>query len=342
MTTLHEAMFYRKEKGKVICELCPHRCVIKDGKKGICGARKNIGGKLISLSYGRVVAEHADPIEKKPFFNFAPGSYAYSIASIGCNMRCKHCQNWEISQKREGYESLKYKSPEDIVKSAKNAKCNGLSYTYTEPTVFYEMAYDTAVISNKEQMYNTLVTNGYINEEALKKILPYIDAVNMDMKASNQKFYREICGAENYEILWKNIKKIFKNTHIELTTLIIPTLNDKKTEIEQIAERIIEISKEIPWHITAFYPHYRLLHLPPTDREALITLRETALNMGLNYVYTGNIFFEEGETTFCPECGNAVIKRAGFEIVKFEVENGRCKFCGKHLNIRGLEWSPYY
>ncbi|RLG54961.1 MAG: AmmeMemoRadiSam system radical SAM enzyme, partial [Candidatus Hydrothermarchaeota archaeon] len=268
---MKEAMFYDKINGKVKCKLCRHSCVIPEGKRGICGVRQNRNGKLYSLVYGKLVAKNVDPIEKKPLYHFYPGSKAYSIATVGCNFSCKHCQNYEISQPaRETGEIFgRDFSPEEIVAEAKRYNCEVIAYTYTEPTVFYEYAYETAKLASKEGIKNIFVTNGYTSEEALKEISPYLDGANIDLKAFTDKFYREICGARLEPVL--ETIKLYKELGIwiEITTLVIPTLNDNEEELRKIAEFIKSLGDEIPWHVSAFHPDYKLMNLPRTPLETL-------------------------------------------------------------------------
>ncbi|MFN3527955.1 MAG: AmmeMemoRadiSam system radical SAM enzyme, partial [Candidatus Altarchaeaceae archaeon] len=272
MEELKEAIFYEvvdKNKNLVRCHLCNHHCVIADGKRGICGVRENIKGKLYSLSYGKIVAMHIDPIEKKPFFHFFPGSYAFSISTEGCNFSCKHCQNWEISQlvkeRKEIYGT--YVKPERIVEYAKENNCKSISYTYTEPTVFFEYAIEIAELAKKEKIYNNFVSNGYISEEGIK-LMKDIDAINIDLKGFTEKFYKEICGASLEKLL--NSIKLIKKTGIwiEITTLLIPTLNDDEEQIKGIVNFVKdELGKETPLHFSLFHPDYKLTNLPSTPIE---------------------------------------------------------------------------
>lgn len=237
---MKEAMLYKKVDGKVKCSLCAHRCTIAEGKRGVCMVRENRKGKLYSLVYGKAIAAHVDPIEKKPLFHFLPGSLSFSIATIGCNFRCEHCQNWDISQKsKNGDEIIGTEiNPEQIVQNALNNNCTSISYTYTEPTIFFEYAYDTGKLADEKGLKNNFVTNGFMTEEAIKKISPYLDAANVDLKSFSDSFYKKICGARLEPVLQslKNMKK--KGIWIEVTTLLIPTLNDSDDELRQIAEFI--------------------------------------------------------------------------------------------------------
>ncbi len=337
---MKEAMLYEKlEKGKnlVKCNLCNHHCVIADGKRGICGVRENRNGILYSLNYGKIIAHNVDPIEKKPFFHFFPGSKAFSISSEGCNFSCKHCQNWEISQlvkKREEIYGENFK-PEDIVKMAKREGCKSISYTYTEPTVFFEFAYETAKIAKQQSLYNNFVSNGYMSEQTINLMTSnkLIDAVNVDIKGFTEKFYREICGASLEKLL--KTTKLLKKTGIwiEITTLLIPTLNDGEEQIKGVIEFVRdEIGKETPLHFSLFYPYYKLASIPPTPIETARKAREMALESGLRYVYTGNYLGDECENTYCYNCKNLLVKRYGFMVEKNLIEKRICPHCGAKID----------
>ncbi len=287
-----ECVLYTKEKDKKVrCIACAHKCLIPDGKTGICGVRRNIKGRLYLLVYGRVASRHIDPIEKKPLFHFLPKSYSYSFGTIGCNFRCDFCQNYDISQFKEVYgeriigEQL---TPEEIVKEAIKTKCKSIAYTYTEPSIFIEFAVDTAKIAKKKKLKNILVTNGFMTKECIDYFSPYIDAMNIDLKSFNNGFYAKYCGARLEPVL-DAIKYAYKKRiHIEITTLIIPGLNDSEKELEEIAKFIESVDKNIPWHISRFFPMYKM-----KDREAtpLDTLGK-AEKIGkkyLNNVYIGNV-----------------------------------------------------
>jgi pyruvate formate lyase activating enzyme len=331
---MKEAMFYKKLEGnKVRCNLCHHRCVISEGKKGICQVRENRKGVLYSLVYGKIVASDDDPIEKKPLFHFYPGTTAYSIATVGCNFHCLHCQNWEISQVKNKIVG-KDITPDNIVKNAINNSCQSIAYTYTEPTIFYEYAYDIAKIANGKGLKNLFITNGYISEDALKKISPYLDAVNIDLKSMSDGFYNKVCGAKLQPVL-DNIK-LYHDLDIwmEITTLIIPGYNDDSDELKRIAEFITNIDVGIPWHVIGFYPAYKLNDVSPTSAETLRKAVEIGRKARLEYVYQGNT--REGENTYCPYCGELLILRDYFGIVAYDVINGSCPYCGKHIAGKGM------
>jgi pyruvate formate lyase activating enzyme len=333
---MKEAMFYEKLEDKLVnCDLCSHRCRrIADSKRGICGVRENRDGKLYSLVYGKAVARNIDPIEKKPLFNFLPGSRSYSIATVGCNFRCENCQNYDISQlpKERGIIVGQDVSPEEIVSAAKRNNCESIAYTYTEPTIFFEYAYDTAKHAKKEGIKNVFVTNGYITPEALKEISPYLDAANIDLKSFSDEFYRKRCGARLKPVL--DSIRLYKSLGIwtEITTLIIPTLNDSEEELRKIAEFIGEVGEDTPWHISQFYPTYKLIDLPRTPVATLRKAREIGLEAGLKYVYEGNVPGEDGENTYCPNCGKLLIHRFGYHIKENKIKNSACTYCGAKID----------
>ena len=337
---MHEAMFYEElEDGKVICQLCPHYCRIENGKRGICGVRENQDGKLYSLVYGKVVSSAIDPIEKKPLYHFYPGSDAFSLATVGCNLRCLNCQNYSISQlprERGEIEGRDY-TPESIVSQAKRSGCKSIAYTYTEPTIFFELAYDTSKLAQRELIKNIFITNGYMNKEVLLKISPYLDAANVDLKSFSEDFYRKYCAGKLDPVL--EILKLMKKLGIwlEVTTLIIPTLNDSEEELKRIAEFIVNLGPDTPWHLSRFYPTYKLNDLPFTPTETLHLARQIGLKTGLRYVYTGNVPGDEGENTYCYNCGKVLIQRYGYRIEKFYLEEGRCRFCQAKIDGVGME-----
>jgi len=336
---MKEAMFYEKLDEKVRCHLCNHQCVINEGKRGICSVRENREGRLYSLVYGRSVATGIDPIEKKPFFNFYPGSTAYSIATVGCNFRCLNCQNWDISQMPKGKEGRiigEELLPGKIVAEAGSRGCKSIAYTYTEPTIFFEYAYDTAKLAHKEGIKNVFVTNGYTSAEAIKEIAPFLDAANVDLKGFSEDFYHEVCGAKLQPVL-DNIR-LYKElgVWVEVTTLIIPGYSDDENQLKGIAGFIKNVDENIPWHVTAFYPAYRLLDVPPTPVESLRKAREIGKKAGLRYVYEGNVLGEGGENTFCYGCGEPIIKRYGLEMRENALTDGKCPKCKTRIDGVGL------
>ncbi len=322
------------EGNKVRCELCPFRCVLKEGQTGVCRVRKNIGGKLYTMIYGSVSSIAVDPIEKKPLFHFKPGSQVFSISTVGCNLRCKHCQNWEISQVGpDEFPYLREYTPEEIVAMA--LPYDGIAFTYNEPTIWHEFNLDVSKLAKKEGLYTVYVTNGYINEEPLREIIRYIDAFNIDVKAFNDEFYRKIVGGHLDPVL-KTVEIVHSlGRHLELTYLIIPTLNDSEEEIRKFVQWVHNLDPDIPVHFSRFFPMYKLTDKPPTPVKTLHRAYEIAKEVGLNYVYLGNTWEPEYESTYCPYCGNLLIKRVYYntEIVGL-TKDGRCKKCGKKVNIR--------
>ncbi len=330
---MKEALFYEKLKGKKVrCYLCHQHCLIEEGKKGICGVRLNQGGVLYSLVYGKLISENLDPIEKKPLFHLLPGTYSYSIATVGCNFQCEHCQNWQISQYRRDEIPGSLRKPEEVVRRAIEWGAQSISYTYTEPTIFFEFALDTAKLASEKGIKNVFVTNGYMEKEVLEEISPFLDACNVDLKSFREDFYRKVCKARLTSVL-ENIKLMKKlGIWVEVTTLIIPGLNDSEEELKNIARFIKEVDESIPWHVTAFYPAYKMTHLPPTSLEVLIEARRLGLKEGLKYVYTGNVRWREGEDTYCPHCGRVVIARSGFSLREVNLKGNRCLFCGGEID----------
>ena len=333
---MKEAMFYEAlpDKG-VRCNLCDHHCQIHDGKHGICGVRENQGGRLMSLVYGKVIAEHIDPIEKKPLFHFLPGSTALSIGTVGCNFRCKFCQNFDISQYphfHKGEIAGRNRTPSDIVDTAKASRCEAIAYTYTEPAIFYEFALDTAVLAHEEGIKNVFVSNGFMSPKAARHIAPYLDAANIDIKAFTNDFYKKLCAGRLEPVL-ETIRLLKAlGVWVETTTLIIPGLNDGDEELRNIARFIKEVGLEIPWHVTQFYPTYELLDRSRTPLETLRRARDMGLAEGLRYVYEGNAPGEGGEHTYCPSCGTVIIERHGVELIRNRLQEGKCPECGTAID----------
>jgi len=338
---MKEALFYKKIKeNKVQCQACNHYCQIAPGTRGICGVRENRDGKLYSLVYGKIVAKSVDPIEKKPLFHFLPGTKSLSIATVGCNFRCLYCQNADIAQmpkenilftaeKVPGADLL----PEDIVETAVRAGLPSISYTYTEPTIFIEFVLETMRLARRKKLKNIWVTNGYSSNEVLKKVIPYLDAANIDIKGFTEEFYNKICGAKLKPVL--ETAKVMKRggVWLEITTLIIPEQNDTAEHYQGIAEFIAkDLGKETPWHIFKFFPTYKLEDLPPTPPSSLVEAREFGKKAGLSYIYLGNLSLPEHETTFCPKCGAEMIERASYGIKCYH-NDGKCAECDEDLNL---------
>ncbi len=334
---IKEAMLYRSlGDGRVSCFLCSHRCEIPSSKYGICGVRENRNGKLVTHVYGEVIAAHVDPIEKKPFYHFLPGTTSFSIATVGCNFKCAFCQNWEISQASKkngrgpGSAAL---MPEDVVKEARARKCRSISYTYTEPTIFFEYAYDTARIAKAAGLYNNFVTNGFMTPEALKTIQPYLDAANVDLKSFKEETYKRICKARLAPVLDSIRLMREMKIWVEVTTLVVPGLNDSEKELTDIACFIAGVDPDIPWHISRFHPDYQYTDARPTPLETLRTAYNIGKEEGLRYIYIGNVH-GEAENTFCPGCGKPLIHRQGFSVGENMIKGARCPFC--NIPIAGI------
>lgn len=327
---MHEALFFDKSiDGDTRCHLCPHACLIPDGRRGMCAVRENRGGTLYSLVYGRAIAEHADPIEKKPLFHVLPGSRSYSIATTGCNLSCRHCQNADIAHlPRSGdVPATPLRSPEDIVAAAVASGCRTIACTYTEPTVYFEYAFDIAACARSAGLKTVFVTNGYIAPSAIEKIAPFLDAANIDLKAFSDDFYRDVCAARLQPVL--DAIRCYRQCGIwiEITTLVIPGLNDSPEELQRAAEFIASVGEDIPWHVSAFYPTYRMTDRSPTPPAALHAARAIGQAAGLRYVYTGNIPGQGGEDTNCHICGALLIQRRGYSVAADVLRNGLCPAC---------------
>lgn len=336
---MKEALFYRKGNNQEVhCFLCFHCCTIQPGKTGICGVRENREGVLYSLVYGKSISEAVDPIEKKPLFHFYPGSRSFSIATVGCNFKCLHCQNSSISQMPRDQHHIAGDDlpPSTIVALAQEYKCRSISYTYTEPTVYYEYAYDTARLAREAHLANVFVTNGYTGPEALTAIAPYLDAANIDLKGFSETFYRTVCGAKLQPVLDTIMLYHKRGIWIEITTLIIPGHNDSDDELREIARFIKDLDERIPWHITAFHPTYRLTDSRRTPVSTLIRARDIGFSEGLRYVYQGNVPGEEGENTFCYSCRKPLIQRLGFTIAGNRIFDGSCPYCKATIDGVGM------
>ena len=331
---MKEARLYEKlSDDRVRCHLCAHRCEIADGKRGICQVRENRGGTLYTLVYGRAIARHVDPVEKKPLFHFHPSTTAYSIATVGCNFRCRWCQNWEISHivREQHFIAGEEASPEQVVAAAQRAGCRSIAYTYTEPTIFFEYAYDTARLAHKAGLVNIYVTNGYMTAgpgEMLETFRLCLDAANVDLKAFRDETYRKYVGARLQPVL--DSLKVMKQLGIwlEVATLVIPRVNDERAELRDAAQFVAqELGVETPWHISRFFPAYEMTDVPSTPVETLHRAREIGLEAGLHHVYVGNVP-GEADTT-CHACGNTLIRRSRFRVVENRVgPDGRCPDCG--------------
>ncbi len=331
---MKEAMFYDSSPGgTVACRLCPHRCRIKEGKRGACGVRENQGGRLFTLVHSKVVAANVDPIEKKPLFHFHPGTLSFSVATVGCNMHCLHCQNAEISQmpfdrgKIEG----RRLSPEEAVSAALAGNCRSISFTYTEPTVYFEYAYDTARKAAEAGLENVFVTNGYIEAGPLEAIQPWLHGANVDLKSFRDSFYRRVCRARLAPVLDTLKRMRSLGIWLEVTTLLIPGRNDEEEELRDIARFLRGLGEDVPWHVSAYYPTYKMTDRPRTPLKTLRRAWEIGREEGLLFVYTGNVPGDEGENTYCPQCGTCVIRRHGFQVLSMDLEDGRCHQCKREI-----------
>jgi pyruvate formate lyase activating enzyme len=315
--------------GAVQCGLCPRRCWVAPGKRGFCGVRENREGEYFSLVYGNPAALNLDPIEKKPFFHVLPASTSLSLATAGCNLHCKFCQNWEISQARPE-EIYSYEVPPDmVVRQAREMQARSVAYTYTEPTVFYEFMFDISRLAARAGLLNVMHSNGFINPEPLQELCPRLDAANIDLKGFSESFYRELCEGRQAPVL-ESLKILKRNlVHLEITNLVIPTRNDDMEMIRRMSRWIkTELGADTPLHLTRFYPLYKLKSLPPTPVSTLEQARRTAMEEGLEFVYIGNVPGHQGANTFCPRCDRMIIRRAGFMVVENKVKNGACPYCG--------------
>jgi len=327
---IHEARHWHPdERGTVVCSLCGHRCRIKRGDFGVCNVRKNLEGRLVTYAYGEVIAAHIDPIEKKPLYHFQPGTRSLSIATAGCNFRCPFCQNWQISQIRprdgkvRGSRAL---PPEEVVRLAGAEGCRSVSYTYTEPTIFFEYAAECGRLAKEKGLANVFVTNGYMTAEALESARPWLDACNVDLKAFRDETYKRICGARLEPVL-ESIRLMARlGIWVEVTTLVVPGLNDGEEELRDIARFIAGVEAGIPWHISRFHPDYKYDEAPPTPLETLKRAAAVGAEEGLRFVYIGNVAAGRDDT-LCPGCGTTLIRRTGFSVSSVKVADGRCPKC---------------
>ncbi len=326
-------MLYTKEENKEVqCYLCRRMCRIKDGEKGFCHVRENRGGKLYSLAYGKAVAVNVDPIEKKPFYHFMPGADCFSFSTVGCNYRCLNCQNWEISQAYPGIIGEDW-SPERINEYCSVKNIPGIAYTYTEPTVFMEYALDTAKLAHKQDKFNVFVTNGYMSDAAISEMKGRIDASRIDLKGFTDKVYKDVCGGVELEGVLASIKGLHKIGHIEIINLIIPGYNDSEDDIRAVCEWTADLDKNVPLHFIGFYPSHKMMDVPRTKLETLLKAREIAMDEGVKFAYSGNLEDEKSESTYCPKCGEVVIRRRGFRVLENKVEGYNKCPCGEELYL---------
>ena len=335
MKMVHEALLYEKEaENRVTCGLCAHRCRIDPGMRGTCGVRENREGILVSLVYGYVIAENVDPIEKKPLFHLLPGSRSFSIATAGCNFRCSFCQNHDISQMPRKREQLvgRERTPAEVVEQALRSGSRSIAYTYTEPTVYFEFAYATAGIARERDLKNVFVTNGYMTPGMLELIAPRLDAANVDLKSFRDDFYKKQCGSRLQPVLDSLIKMKELGIWVEVTTLVIPGLNDGEEELSELSSFIASLGTETPWHISRFHPRYRMTEKPPTPASSIHRAAEIGRSAGLKYVYSGNLPGDVGENTLCANCGRLLIGRYGFAVERLDLKGSACPHCGTPLD----------
>lgn len=329
---MKEVMFYeKKEDGMVQCRVCPQMCLRKPGQVGFCRVRENIDGTLYATNYGHSSSFGMDPIEKKPLYHFYPGSHIFSIGTVGCNLKCGFCQNWHIAH---GDPETYQVTPEKVVEIASEAvdgvKSVGIAYTYNEPFMWYEFVYDTAKIARDKGLKNVLVTNGYVNEEPLKEMLPLIDAMNIDVKGFTEDYYKNTCVGRLAPVL-KTVETAARTCHVEITTLFVPGLNDSSEEITQLVDWLAAINKDIPLHFSRYFPNYQM-DIPPTPVETMAMARDIA-RQKLNYVYLGNVWGEESSSTYCPECQSLLIRRGGHQAESVGLDGHKCKNCGYEINM---------
>ena len=332
---MREAAFYeRREQNTVWCRLCPRACVIKEGQTGFCRVRENREGVLYALTYGQCAAYAVDPIEKKPLYHFYPGHTILSLGTIGCNLRCRFCQNWELAH---GAPPVMPLAPEEVVAAVKaqGDRCIGVAYTYSEPTVWYEFILDTARLVRKAGFKNVLVTNGYIKPEPLEELLPLVDAWNIDVKSFREEFYRETCAGRLAPVL-KTVERAHGRCHVEITTLLVTGLNDTPAELADLGRWLAELDPDVPWHLSRYFPHFEMKQ-PPTPLPVLSRAYEIARRW-LRYVYLGNVREKEVNNTYCPSCGTVVLEREGYQTRPKAFRNGECAVCGTRIPVVGTVW----
>ncbi|MDH7594162.1 MAG: AmmeMemoRadiSam system radical SAM enzyme [Methanomicrobiales archaeon] len=332
---MHEARLYEKrEKNTVRCSLCSHRCTIQEGKKGICGVRINREGMLYAGTYGRVSAENVDPIEKKPLYHYMPGTLSYSLGSIGCNFRCEHCQNWQISQAALEGAYLKEITPKEAVRRAKNTGSASISFTYNEPTIWHEYALDTGLLARQEGLGTVYVTNGYMTEEALRELAPMLEAFRVDLKSFSDDFYRKVCKARLQPVLDATVIAKELGMHIETVTLVIPGMNDSEEEMGGLIKWVLDhLGNSTPMHFTRFHPDFRMLDGHATLIPTLERVQRQAREMGVRYAYLGNVPGHPLENTWCPSCNALLIERTGYRTAIRNLKGDRCSSCGEKIEI---------
>jgi pyruvate formate lyase activating enzyme len=338
---MHEARLWKRLKGDTVqCRLCSHFCVIGQGERGLCGVRENREGTLMALNYGRIAALNLDPVEKKPLYHFHPGSRTYSFATAGCNLSCSFCQNWSLSQtpREGGRVTGRAMTPQELVDEALKLKAASISYTYTEPTIFFETMQDTARIAAREGLGNIMVSNGFMSRECLDEMGPLIDAANVDLKSFSEDFYRDVCGARLKPVL-ENLVHIRHDLGwwLEVTTLLIPGKNDSPEELDRLTDFLVkELGVDTPWHISRFHPDYRMSDVGVTGADTLEAAYAMGHSKGLRYVYVGNVPGSDRQRTLCPGCSAVLVERAGFSPALLALRGGRCEHCGTHVAGVGM------
>jgi len=330
-------LFEKLPDNKVKCQICSHRCTIADGKRGICGTRQNKNGKIYTLIYNTVSSEAVDPIEKKPLYHFMPGTLSYSLGTIGCNFRCLHCQNWNISQVSLDEAYTKEITPEEAIRRAVASGSKSISWTYNEPAIWHEYTYDSAALAKKAGLKTIYVTNGYITPEALRRMAPYLDAYRVDIKSFSDEFYKKVCGARLAPVLESTKLAKELGMHVETITLVIPGRNDSKEELTQISRWVREnLGEDTPMHFTRFHPMHKMDHVAPTPLSTLEMAHGIAKKEGMRFVYLGNVAGHKYENTYCPRCDSLLIDRAGFRVGEVRVKDGKCARCGEGIPIVGI------
>lgn len=330
---MKEAKWWNEKEQGIECYLCPRRCIIADQSYGVCNVRKNVDNTLYTIVYGHPVAVHVDPIEKKPLYHFYPGSQIFSVGTVGCNLLCEFCQNWDIARARPDDTQMHNISPEKIIDMAQKSNCIGIAFTYNEPTIFGEYVLDIATLAHQSGLQTVMVTNGYITPEAIDDIYPFIDAANIDLKSFSNEFYRQYCKGELQPVLDALQRIRDFGTFVEITTLIIPGKNDSDSELDHLTRWIVDnLGQDVPVHFSAFHPDYKMRQLSRTPKETLDKAREIAIRNGLRYVYEGNVLAENEDNTYCYHCGRLLIERRSFSIIKNNLEGDICS-CGSKIAV---------
>ena len=312
----------------VQCEVCPRQCIIEPGQTGDCRIRVNMDGRLTAVTYGYPCSVHVDPVEKKPVFHFLPGTATFSLATVGCNLHCKNCQNWEISQQEPETVPASHVPPEAVPRLARQSDCPSVSYTYTDPVVYYEYALDSCMQARAAGLRNVLVTAGYINRDPARELFQHVDVARIDLKSMSEAFYRDVCEATLKPVLNTLVLAAEMGLHIEVVHLIVPTLNDSDADLRALCQWVHDkLGPDIPLHFSRFFPQYRLQHLPPTPVETLYRARQIAQSAGMHFVYIGNILDDESAKTVCPSCRTVLLRRRGFEVLENTLHGGKCPKC---------------